>query len=50
MSHGSTERKVSLAISDIKSNSLPGIDGISPKFMKMAKLYNQLRAERIFSR
>ena len=36
MLHEFTESEVSLAISDVKSNSAPGIDGISPKFMKMA--------------
>ena len=38
MLHEFTESEVSLAISDVKSNSAPGIDGISPKFMKMAKV------------
>ena len=31
-----TESEVSLATSDVKSYSAPGIDGISPKFVKMA--------------
>ena len=38
MLHEFTEREVSLAISDVKSNSAPGIDGISLKFMKMARV------------
>ena len=38
MLHEFTESKVSLAIIDVKSNSAPGIDGISPKFIKMAKV------------
>ena len=36
--HEITESEVSLAISDVKSNSAPGIDGISPKFIKMARV------------
>ena len=38
MLHEFTGREVSLAISDVKSNSAPGIDGISPKFMKIARV------------
>ena len=38
MLHEFTESKVSLAISDVRSNSTHGIDGISSKFMKMAKV------------
>ena len=36
--HEITESEVSLVISDVKSNSAPGIDGISPKFVKMARV------------
>ena len=36
--HEITESEVSVAISDVKSNSAPGIDGISPKFVKMARV------------
>ena len=55
--HEITESEVSLAISDVKSNSAPGIDGISPKFAKMArvvltpiltKLYNKRLQQECF--
>ena len=55
--HEITESEVSLAISDVKSNSAPGIDGISPKFVKMArvvltpiltKLYNKCLQQECF--
>ena len=36
--HEITESEVSLATSDVKSNSAPGINGISPKFVKMARV------------
>ena len=36
--HEIAESEVSLAISDVKNNSSPEIDGISPKFIKMASL------------
>ena len=36
MLHEFTESEVSLASSDVKSNSAPGIDSIYPKFMIMA--------------
>ena len=48
---------MSLAISDVKSNLAPGIDGIFPKFMKMAKvalasiltkLYNKCLQQKCF--
>ena len=38
MLHEFTEREVFLAISGVKSNSASEIDGISPKFMKMARV------------
>ena len=38
MLHKFTEREVFLAISGVKSNSASEIDGISPKFMKMARV------------
>ena len=38
MLHEFTEREISLAISDVKSNSASGFDDIFPKFMKMAKV------------
>ena len=55
--HEITESEVSFAISDVKSNSAPGIDGISPKFVKMArvvltpiltKLYNKCLQQECF--
>ena len=36
--HKITESEVSLAINDVKSNSAPGTVGISPKFIKMARV------------
>ena len=36
--HDVTENEVSIAIKNLKSNSAPGIDAISPKFVKMAKM------------
>ena len=56
--HEITESEASLAISDVKSNSTPGIDGISPKFVKMArvvltpiltKLYNKCLQQECFA-
>ena len=36
--HEFTESEVSLAINDVKCNTAPGMDGISPKFVKMARV------------
>ena len=36
--HKFTKSEVSLAINDVKSNSAPGINGIFPEFIKMAKV------------
>ena len=55
--HEITESEVPLAISDVKSYSAPGIDGISSKFVKMAgvvltpiftKLYNKCLQQECF--
>ena len=55
--HEFTESKVSLAINHVKCNTAPGMDGISPKFVKMArvalapiltKLYNKCLQQECF--
>ena len=55
--HEFTESAVSLAINDVKCNTAPGMNGISPKFVKMAivalapiltKLYNKCLQQECF--
>ena len=55
--HEFTESEVSLAINDVKCNTAPGMDGISPKFVKIArvalapiltKLYNKCLQQKCF--
>ena len=55
--HEFTEGEVSFAINDVECNTAPGMDGISPKFVKMArvalapiltKLYNKCLQQECF--